>query len=61
MELIVYGCEKTPEMIEKKYYEGQMDTKELNKQNNRQIELVYIPDFEKDIQAVIREWEKAFE
>ena len=55
---IVYGCKKTKEMVKKDYYEGETDIKEVNNQNNRQIELVFIPDYEKKILALIEKWEQ---
>lgn len=57
---IVYACRKTPEMVKKFYYEGYSDNSEINKKNNRKIELVFIPDFEKESLAVVREWEQKF-
>lgn len=54
---IVYGCRKTEEMVEKDYYEGATDISKTNKDNNRQIELVFIPDFEKDNVDLIKQWE----
>ena len=55
---IVYGCKKTNEMIRKNYYEGKANIGEINKQNTRHIELVYIPDFEKEMLELIKNWEK---
>lgn len=57
---IVYGCKKTPEMVSKNYYEGITDNERLNKENNRQIEFVYIPDFEKESLELVKNWEKKF-
>ncbi len=54
---IVYGCRKTMEMIKKSYYEGTTDNKSINETNNLKIELVFIPDFEEEILAVIKNWE----
>ncbi len=54
---IVYGCKKTDEMVNKSYYEGHSDIKEVNKQNNRQIELVFIPDYELEMLNLVEEWE----
>jgi len=54
---IVYGCKKTEDMIKKSYYEGKTDIEKVNSQNNRQIELVYIPDFEKEMLGLINKWE----
>jgi len=55
---IVFGCKKTDEMVQKDYYEGKADLYEINKKNNRQIDLVYIPDFEKESLKLIKQWEK---
>lgn len=57
---IVYACRKTPEMIKKFYYEGFSDKAQINKKNNRKIELLFIPDFENESLAIVREWEKKF-
>lgn len=54
---IVYGCKKTDEMVKKGYYEGKTTVEEINKQNNRQIELVFIPDFEKEMLVLVKQWE----
>jgi len=54
---IVYACHKTPEMISKFYYEGKTDIERVNEGNNRKIEIIYIPDFEEEVRAVIKEWE----
>ena len=45
-------------MVQKDYYEGKADLYEINKKNNRQIDLVYIPDFEKELLELIKQWEK---
>lgn len=54
---IVSGARKTQEMVDKGYYEGSTDTEVLNKENNRKIELVFIPDFEQKSFDLIKEWE----
>lgn len=54
---IVYACRRTPEMVSKFYYEGQIDIHTLNESNNRKIELVFIPDFEQDVLDLVKEWE----
>jgi len=56
---IVYACKKIPEMISKLYYEGSSNNKNLNNENNRKIELVFIPDFEKESLVTVEEWEKS--
>ncbi len=55
---IVYACKKTPEMVSKFYYEGNTNNQNLNKKNNRRIELVFIPDFEKESLDAVKKWEK---
>ncbi|MCK4355119.1 nucleoside deaminase [Candidatus Parcubacteria bacterium] len=55
---IVFGCKKTDEMVQKDYYEGKADLYEINKKNSRQIDLVYITDFEKESLELIKQWEK---
>ncbi len=57
---IVYGCHKTFEMVNKQYYEGANDIHEVNRNNKHQIELVYLPDFENEMLALITDWEKQF-
>jgi len=54
---IVFGCRKTTDMVSKGYYEGKTDITKLNEENNRRIELVYIPDFENESLEIIKEWE----
>lgn len=54
---IVYGCKKTPEMVKKFYYEGNTGNELLNESNNKKIESVYIPDFEKECLDLVSEWE----
>ena len=54
---IVYACKKTPEMVSKQYYEGTTDNQTLNRENNRQIELVFDPSSEQDSVNVSRKWE----
>ncbi|MBI1979011.1 MAG: nucleoside deaminase [Candidatus Aenigmarchaeota archaeon] len=56
---IVYASKKTSEMISKFYYEGSTDNKKLNKENNREIELIYVPDLGKDSLDIVREWENS--
>lgn len=55
---IVSGAQKTPEMVAKRYYEGTTDIYELNNQNTRKIELVYLPDFEQKSLELIKKWEQ---
>lgn len=56
---IVYGCKKGDEMARMGCYEGMNDLEIINKQNNRQIELEYIGDFENENLGMVAEWEKA--
>ena len=55
---IVYGARKTKDMVSRNYYEGATDIHKLNEENNRKIELVFIPDFEEEILDLIKNWEK---
>ena len=55
---IVSGAKKTKEMVDKGYYEGITDITRLNKENNRKIELVYLPDFETESLELIKSWER---
>lgn len=55
---IVYGCQKTQEMVEKGYYEGRTDVSLINEENNRKIELVFLPDFEEDSLKLVKKWEE---
>ena len=54
---IVSGARKTKEMVEKGYYEGLTDVEKLNEENNKKIELVFIPDFEQESLELVKEWE----
>jgi guanine deaminase len=54
---VVYACRKTPEMVKKFYYEGATKNEDINKTNNKNIELVFIPDFEEEVLAIIKDWE----
>lgn len=54
---IVYACRKTPEMVEKKYYEGNTSNNILNNSNNNKIEIIFIPDFEEEVLATVKDWE----
>ena len=55
---IIYACRKTPDMVKRFYYEGNTGNKSINDSNNRKIELVFIPDFEEESLAIIKDWEK---
>lgn len=54
---IVYACKKTPDMVRKFYYEGNTKNDALNQNNNRKIETVFIPDYEKDSLELVKSWE----
>ena len=54
---IVYTCRKTPDMVKKHYYEGMTSDDSLNETNNRQIELVFIPDYEEECLDIVKKWE----
>lgn len=54
---IVFGCRKTDEMVEKIYYEGSNDLESLNNKNSHKIEMVFIPDFEQEMLALVKTWE----
>jgi guanine deaminase len=55
---IVSGSKKTPEMVAKRYYEGQTDIAKLNEENTRKIELIYIPDIENESLELVKQWER---
>lgn len=61
IEKIVFGCRKTKEMVKKGYYEGESDIYAINEKNNRKIELVYLPDFERETLDLINKWESKLE
>lgn len=54
---IVFGCKKTEEMAKKCYYEGLNDVKKINKKNNRQIEIKYIPGYKDEMLELVKKWE----
>ena len=45
-------------MVKKNYYEGFTDINKLNEENNRKIELVFLPDFEQEMLDLVKNWEK---
>ena len=55
---IIFGCRKTKDMVRKNYYEGLVDVNKVNEENNRKIELVFLPDFEQEMLDLIKAWEK---
>jgi guanine deaminase len=56
---IVYGCRKTDEMVAKGYYEGKTDISAINQENNRQVELLFLPDFETASLKLVKQWEES--
>lgn len=54
---IVYGCRKTEDMEQKRYYEGKTDIEKINAENSRKIELKFIPVFEEEMLEIVKEWE----
>lgn len=56
---IVYAARKTPDMIKKMYYEGTTSNTYLSEHNNRQIKLVFIPNFEEESLNLVKQWEEA--
>ncbi len=55
---IVYGCRKTEDMIKKRYYEGITNINDVNNENNRQIEIVFIGDYEQEMLNLVKSWEE---
>ena len=55
---IVYAARKTPEMVNKFYYEGSTSNETLNESNNKQIELVFISDYEQEVLELVKDWEE---
>ncbi len=55
---IVYGCRKTNEMVKKGYYAGNNNIEEVNRENNRQMELLFLAGVEDEMLALIKEWEE---
>ena len=55
---IVYAAKKTPEMISNGYYEGKTGNEVLNKENNRQIELVFGSEMELESLNIVKVWEQ---
>ena len=45
-------------MVRKNYYEGLVDVSRVNEENNRKIELVFLPDFEQEMLDLVKNWEK---
>lgn len=55
---IVYALQKDQEMVKKYFYEGSVKNSDINRANNRKIELVFLPGLEKESLKIIEEWEK---
>ncbi|MFA5880540.1 MAG: nucleoside deaminase [Candidatus Margulisiibacteriota bacterium] len=53
---IVYGTKKDRYLITNGCYEGTTDINKLNDENNKKIELIYIPDFEKESLELFNQW-----
>lgn len=54
---IIFGCQKTSDMVKKNYYEGTNDIQKININNNRQITIEYLPNFQKETLNLIDKWE----
>ena len=54
---IVYGCRKSVEFVKKGYYEGQNSIDDLNAGNSRKLALCFLPTYEKDMLALVKQWE----
>ena len=54
---IVSAATKTNKMVEKRYYEGTIKPEEINKTNNRQIELITIPELNEAALEPVKLWE----
>jgi hypothetical protein len=44
-------------MVKKNYYEGTNDIQKININNNRQITIEYLPNFQKETSNLIDKWE----
>lgn len=54
---IVFAAKKSESSIEKGYYEGKNESEQINNNNNRKIEMVYLSDLENESLSVVKEWE----
>ncbi len=52
---IVYACPR--QNVSRDYYEGGHSIEEINRKNNRPIELVHFSELEKDAREIIIHWE----
>ena len=44
-------------MIEKGYYEGTTDIRDLNKENRISIDIIFAPELEEESLKIVKEWE----
>ena len=54
---VVFATNKTKSMVEKGYYEGTTDIRDLNKENRIHLDIVLVPELEGESLQVVREWE----
>lgn len=54
---IIFACRKNDDMVKKNYYEGSNNLKLINKNNNRSIDLKFLPGFENEMLKIIKNWE----
>lgn len=52
---IVFACSKNK--VSRQHYEGLHSLQDIDKANNRHIEIVHVPDLEGEALRVIQEWE----
>lgn len=57
---IVFWCKQTPELVANWCYEGTNDIYEINKNNTRKIELVYIDGFQDKVTDLVEKWLEQF-
>ncbi|MFH1971718.1 MAG: nucleoside deaminase [Patescibacteria group bacterium] len=57
---IVFAANKTQEMIQKGYYEGNNDIKNINNNNSRKIIIKQIKELEEKSLQLVRKWESKF-
>jgi guanine deaminase len=53
---VVFACRK--EVVSRMHYEGLHDLTEINRKNNRQIEISHVPELEEEALYVIECWER---
>ena len=54
---IVFATKKTKDMVEKGYYEGVTDIRDINKENRTHLDIVFVPELEEESLQVVKEWE----